>query len=358
MEIIFLDSDFEEIKVVDAFNSFIWTDRFWSCGDFDLVLAPTEENVSVLNETSYFKFNSSPKNMILETFNIDSDIENGPLLIVKGRSLESILDRRIAWYPTTLTGNFQTEIEILLNDNVISPTITDRIISNFVMETSTDPAITALTIDVQVEGEYIYDIISSLCESKGIGFRVYYDRDSAQFKFKLIAGVDRSYNQTTNPFVTFSSKLDNLLNASYVESNKLLKTVVLVAGEEGIGNVKTTTVVEGNITGPNTELNRREIYYEANVNRNTPGQELSEAEYVSALEGKGEEKLAKHIFVQAFDGEVDTNMYNYGDEFSMGDILQIVDDYGHSTASRVIEMIYSEDESGINIYPTFQTIDS
>jgi hypothetical protein len=50
-------------------------------------------------------------------------------------------------------------------------------------------------------------------------------------------------------------------------------------------------------------------------------------------------------------------MYNYGDEFSMGDILQIADDYGHETQSRVIEMIYSQDESAISIYPTFETVE-
>ncbi len=108
--------------------------------------------------------------------------------------------------------------------------------------------------------------------------------------------------------------------------------------------------------GAGTGFNRREMYIEASINRNTPGGELTDAEYIDQLEGKGAEELAKKPFLKAFDGEVDTTMYNYGDDFGMGDILQIADDYGHSTKSRVIEMIYSQNADGISMYPTFQTI--
>ena len=124
-----------------------------------------------------------------------------------------------------------------------------------------------------------------------------------------------------------------------------------------MGNIKTTSTIFAPGSAALTDLARRELYYEASVSRNTPDGELSEAEYLLALEGRGKEELAKYIFLKSFDGEIDTTMYNYGDEFFMGDILQIADDYGHEGKSRVIEMIYSQDQAAISIYPTFENVE-
>ncbi len=180
---------------------------------------------------------------------------------------------------------------------------------------------------------------------------------TGDWNFSLYAGVDRSYDQTTNAYVAFTSNLQNLLNADYIESSRSLKTACLVAGSAGVGNIKTTSTIYAPGASSLSGLARKELYFEASISRNTPDGELSEADYVLALEGRGKEELAKYIYLKSFDGEIDTTMYNYGDEFGMGDILQIADDYGHETDSRVIEMTYSQDEAGSSVYPTFETIE-
>lgn len=350
MEILFLDSDFEEIYVLDVFNSLIWTDRFWECGDIDIVTAPTNKVLSLLSTTKYFQIAESPHKMVFESTSIEPDVEDGDKLILQGRSLESLLDRRIVWNSMHLSGNLQTEVLRMLDDNIVTPTDSNRQMS-FGYITATDPNITGLTIDTQFGGETLYDAICEICQTAGIGFRVFWDEDNELFYFKLLAGVDYTYDQTTNPPVAFTADLDNLLNSTYVESSMFEKNVCRVAGEEGVGNVQTYVTV-----GSGIGLSRKETYLEANINRRTDDGELTDAEYEDALEGKGFEELAKKIFVSAFDGEVDPTMYNYGDEFTMGDILQIADEYGHETASRVVEMIYSQDEEGIKMYPTFETV--
>ena len=151
--------------------------------------------------------------------------------------------------------------------------------------------------------------------------------------------------------------MDNLLNADYIESSRPEKTACLVAGSSGVGSIKTTTAVHAYGKLFAADLVRRELYFEANISRNTPDGELSEAEYLLQLKGRGEEELAKWIYLKSFVGEIDPTMYNYGDEFNMGDILQIADNYGHETQSRVIEMIHFQDESAISIYPTFETVE-
>jgi hypothetical protein len=357
MEITLLDDTFEELYVLDVFESLIWTDRYWKCGDFEIVVAPTTDILVKLLNTTYLTLAESPHHMILEDSNIHSEVEDGNKLILTGRSLESILDRRVVWDIIAMSGNLQTEIERLLDDNAISPTDGLRTLSDLVFNTSTDTAITTLTIDTQFGGETLYKVLSQLCMADGIGFRILRDLVTNKFDFELYAGVDRSYDQSVNDFVAFTSALDNLLNADYIESSRPQKTVCLVAGSAGVGSIKTTTTVFAPNSSGLSDLARRELYFEASVSRNTPDGELSEADYLLQLEGRGKEELAKYIYLKSFEGEIDPTMYNYGDEFSMGDILQIADDYGHSTQSRVIEMIYSQDESAISMYPTFETVE-
>jgi hypothetical protein len=357
MEITLLDNTFKELYVLDVFKSLIWTDRYWKCGDFEIVVSPTTDILAKLLNTTYLALPESPHHMILEDSNIHSEVEDGNELILTGRSLESILDRRVVWDIIAMSGNLQTEIERLLDDNAISPTDGLRTFSNLVFNTSTDNAITSLTVDTQFKGETLYKVLSQLCMADGIGFRILRDLVTDKFDFELYAGVDRSYDQSENDFVAFTSALDNLLNSDYIESSRSQKTVCLVAGSEGIGNIRTTTTVFAPNSSALSDLARRELYFEASISRNTPDGELSEADYLLQLEGRGKEELAKWIYLKSFVGEIDPTMYNYGDEFSMGDILQIADDYGHKTQSRVIEMIYSQDESAISIYPTFETVE-
>lgn len=355
MEVTLLDANFKRLHILDSFKSFIWTDRFWTCGDFDISISPSPSVLSNLTDVVYLGLDLSDKKMILEDINISSDHEDGDLLILKGRSLESILDRRIVWESTSLSGDFQDEVERLMDENVINPTDSDRDLSvSFITNSVTD--ITDLTIDSQFYGERIYDVICELCETKGIGWRLLWDVDDSEFQFKLLAGVDRSYGQSDVQAVAFTADLDNLIGADYVETARFEKTVVLTAGEEGVGNTRQTVVVEapgGGLTG----LARKELYFEASVTKNPPSGELTDQEYLDQLAGMGEEELAKNVYVEAFDGEVDTTMYSYGDDFTLGDILQIADQYGHETESRVIEMIYSQDANGTKIYPTFSGVE-
>jgi hypothetical protein len=358
MEITLLDDNFEELYVLDVFKSLIWTDRYWKCGDFEIVVSPTMDILAKLLNTTYLALPESSRHMILEDSNIHSDVEDGNALILTGRSLESILDRRIVWRAIAMSGNFQSEVERLFDDNIIdAPYNPLRNITNLVFNTSTNPIITALTVDTQFNGETLYKVLSQLCIAEGIGFRILRNLVTNKFDFELYAGVDRSYDQSVNAFVAFTSALDNLLSADYIESSRPLKTACLVAGSPGVGNIRTTKTVYADGLMFAAGLVRRELYFEANVSRNTPDGELSEAEYLLQLKGRGEEELAKHIYLKSFIGEIDPTMYNYGDEFSMGDILQIADDYGHSTQSRVVEMIYFQDESTISMYPTFETVE-
>lgn len=351
MEIFVLNTNFKSVAIVDTFKSMIWTDRYDSYGDFEMYLTINSDILKHLKEDYYLWLKDSEHCMIIEDLVIDSDIEDGNHLIVTGRSLESILERRIIWGQKVLTGNLQDAIETLLNESIISPSITDRKIDNFIFEPSTDPRITELTVDAQFTGDDLYVVIKKLCQSNNLGFKIVLN-DNNQFVFSLYAGVDRSYNQNVNPYVVFSPDFENIINSNYFTSKANLKNVTLVAGE-GEGASRKTTIV-----GSGSGLNRRELFTDArDISSNVDGGTLTNEQYIAKLKARGIENLSGYTAKTAFEGEVEaTRLFKYGEDFFIGDIVQIANEYGHEGRAYISELIISQSEDGVSIYPTFQTI--
>lgn len=353
MDLTILNTNLDAVSVIDTYESFIWTDRYYMCGDFELYTAMRDGILDHIKQDYYIQTRESEHVMIIEKLLISSDVEEGNHITITGRSLESILDRRIIWGQKTLSGNLQNEIKTLLNECIISPSDSNRKISNFIFETSTDTAITSQTIDAQYTGDNLYDVIQKICEERNIGFKITLN-DNKQFVFKLYAGTDRSYDQTVVPYVVFSPSFENIINSSYVESKASLKNVTLIGGE-GEGSARKYTTV-----GSGSGLNRRELFTDArDISSDVGGGVvLTDAEYTEQLKQRGKEKLAENTDVTSFEGQVETTiMFKYGEDFFNGDVVQIANEYGHETKARILEIVTSENEEGTSVYPTFKTIE-
>lgn len=355
MDLTVLDLNLDAVAIVDIYESFIWTDRYQAYGDFELYTSMYTDILKFIRKNYYLQNRDSEHVMIIEKILINSDAENGNHITVTGRSLESILNRRIIWGQRSISGNLQNAIHTLLNECIISPSNADRKIDNFIFEESTDSAITNLTIDAQYTGDNLYDIINKICTEHGIGFKIVLN-DSKQFVFKLYAGTDRSYDQTNVPYVIFSPNFENIINSNYMESAFNLKTVTLVGGE-GEGSARRYISV-----GSGTGLNRREIFTDARdisseVIDGETTKQLTDAEYNAQLTQRGKETLAENVEVTTFEGQTETTiMFRYGEDFFNGDIVQIANEYGHETKARILEIVMSEDEQGTSVFPTFKTL--
>jgi hypothetical protein len=353
---------------------------------------------------SYASIKESKNLMFLEQFRITIDEESEAILVITGRSLETILMRRIVWGLKVINGNLQNAVKNLLEECIINPTNPDRRIENFVFIESTDPNITSLTLKAQYTGDNLYDVISGICKDKKIGFKIELN-DQNQFEFSLYSGVDRSYDQDENSYVVFSKKSENLLSSEYLESDAFMKNVTLIGGE-GEGTDRKYVDL-----GSGEGLERREIFTDARdissktgdfilltsrpsdwntdwmdyyINTGTeddPNYEpvsgdsaptwasgtyykydnevvLSDEEYNDLLLQRGRKTIDENKSIQAFNGSIDPfTMYIFGEDFFIGDIVEIEDGYGHHSKTRVTEIVRSIDETGFSTYPTFSLIE-
>lgn len=343
MDLIVLNKNLDAISVIDIYESFIWTDRYYAYGDFELYTTLRKDILDYLKKDHYIVNQDSEHVMIIEDLVIKTDLEDGAHLTVAGRSLESILNRRIIWGQQTIKGNLQAGIAQLLIDNIMDPTDPSRKIDNFIFEASDDPAITELTISAQYTGDNLYDVIGKICSEHEIGFKITLNNNK-QFVFKLYAGVDRSYEQTENPYVVFSPNFENLLNSNYAESKSSYKNVTLVGGQgEGAARIYVTV---GSASG----LDRRELFTNAS-DISTEGN----GDYNDQLTQRGNEQLEEYAEITSFEGEAETTfMFKYGVDFFNGDVVQVANEYGHESPARVVEVVRSEDENGYSVYPTFK----
>lgn len=92
-------------KITD-YISFIWTDRYNSCGDFELEVPFTEKNNEFYKADRIVTCNLSTNKMIIETIKISISAENGERMILTGRDYSSVLDRRVVAFTQIYDNNF------------------------------------------------------------------------------------------------------------------------------------------------------------------------------------------------------------------------------------------------------------
>lgn len=339
---IICDPEYRRIAEIDDYISFIWTQRYYTPGDFELC-APISK-LQFLEVGNYIFRKYDEYGGIIEKIEIRMTDEAQEMVVASGRTLESIVGRRVISTQQQITGKVTDGISDLIYDNITNPSRAARKISNFTF--SNDSANTD-EIDSQYLGQNLLEVISSLCETFHIGMKCKLNRDN-EFNFYLYDGADRSYDQNVNTHVVFSDEFDNLLNCDYVENIEEMATDVLVGGEgEGISRTMVWSTL-----GEQSGLNRFEKFLDAS-SAVSNDHIITQETYEKQLEGLGLAQVTE--YTTAFSGEVNFNSVNFGIDVEVGDIVTIENKrWGIYINTRILEVIESVGEDGrYEIIPTF-----
>jgi hypothetical protein len=200
-------------------------------------------------------------------------------------------------------------------------------------------------MNAQYTGKNLLDIITDVCKTYGVGFKV--RLLNGLFVFSIYDGLDRTYDQNDRLPVVFSDVYDNLLGFDYEECYKNQVTAVLVAGEGEGQSRKMAWATDG------TEgLLRREAFKEEkNISSNNGA--ISISEYIALLEESGKESITR--YTTAFTGQVYFDEIKYGTDVKLGDICVIQNKrWNISVNARLVEVVESVSETGAyTITPTF-----
>lgn len=340
------DTDLTPILAIDSYISAIWERDFQKCGKFELYLQATPETIGAFQKQRLLvRQDDMTQAMIIERIEATSSATDGDRLTISGRSVQSLLSRRIIWKQTTFSGNVERVLRKMVEQAMISPEISARAIDTFSLGT-------AAGVDGQVRaqftGDNLEDAVEKICKDQGIGYTV--DFTGGGFAFRVYEGIDRSFAQSSRPYVIFSGDFDNLASSDVVEDETGLKNVAQVAGEgEGIGRQK---VSFGSASG----ISRKEIFVNAAQTSSNSG-ELDAASYRAVLMQKGAEALAVNAAKRNLDSEiVPDGLYVFGKDYGLGDIVQVVDRWGNEYRRRVISVLENCDATGYKLIPTFSQV--
>lgn len=358
MEVYILDSLLRRVQVVDNFESLIWTERYRDIGDVEIVLKSNVQSRSSFVKGAQLAINNSYRVMTVETIEDGTDSEGKAILTVKGRSLEALLESRVAkdtmsdltteekWVITDTPGNV---VRTMFNDICVLGNLDPADIIPFITSGSLFPADTIIepstTITWEQELARLFDAMQNLCEIYDLGFRLVRNFDTSELYFDVYAGSDRTSNQTDFPPVVFSPDFGNLQNTKEFSSMQEYKNVAYVFSQYGF-----VVVYADGVDPAVSGLDRRVLLVnDSSVAADNP-------DITAALTEVGKNELAKTRGQLLFDGEVTQyGGYIYGVDYFLGDIVETRDAGGNIRPRRVTEQILVHDSEGERSYPTLSS---
>ena len=409
MELYILNNRYEQVGYIDQAESILWNKKYNDAGECEIYIPCDEYMLSLLKEDYYVYRYDDDMFCKIQTVEIENDVEKGDYIIATANDICKILSGRIIRWRYAYSGTVFNFIKTVLNDNVINPQVDGalhkvRQIPNFRFDSSNEYEFVNDTIQINAFTEDLLQLIIDTCKTYNYGFRISYDNGLV---FKLYKGIDRSV--LTERYVEFSPAYSNIISSKYKETNTNYKNVVYVGYKNDADEIELLSMYAGQNEGlpePQGE-NRREIYVDGtSVSKEITREELDNvlSDYTVVEEGLylyikddydnyitqngvkvvvgkytdvnkekievsnfaymllirilGENTLAEYTKTQEFTGEIDTiSGYVYKQDYNLGDIVKVKNEYGIEAEARIISILESEDDNdGHVVEPTFEYI--
>jgi hypothetical protein len=366
MEAYTLDRNFERQQVVDAFNSFIWTERFYGDGDCEIVVPATKANLEMLAEGTLIELNGSAEPMILEVQSVDDGIAT-----ITGISLLRWLNNRFIRASSAHVDRYWN-IEQLNPDQVLSkivyemcvntgpigiPNPTQYLIPNLETPTLFVAVASEPIVSVAVPYGPIYDALFEIATTYQLGMRITLDRDPGSYslRFSVYRGNDRTSQQSFNPVVQFSPQMESLTDVEELRSIAAYKTHAFSFAPSNPGGLATnpgSAVRAEAATGFDL---RAVMVFADDITTDKVGGDAGKMQ--TLLDERAARALAEQPYLVHVDGEiVPTSQFLYGRDYQLGDIIEIAGYSGAVQNARVTEYIRSHDETGEKAYPSVTMI--
>ena len=254
--------------IITDYISFQWKDGYNEPGSFTLALPASQETMDLLKEDRYLLIGESLHTMLIETVVFNNNLKSdGYIMQVSGRSIECILERRVAFPGQGLNTN------IYKGENGMAKAIYDLVDHFFIhpeeiaMESSDGqkyfyyperriPFITIpsennrysetymkrrfrASVNKTVSKDDLLKTISSLCKNEQLGFKIEVKRPyefsvALYWEFSLYTGSDKSYTRLNkeDPLLLFSPTLGNVESVATTRDNTNYRNAIFCGVEK------------------------------------------------------------------------------------------------------------------------------
>lgn len=327
------DKELNFLGVVDQFISLRWRRKYYEAGEFELVVAPYQNNINLLSKKDNIIIRQDYNEAaLIDTIEFNDD-GNNVQLKVSGNFLSYLTKRRIIrkiinFKGSIIEGQKQLlrEMTALTDDFEIEPTSID---SDYV--------------EFQCSYKNVYEYLCKLSKLSNVGFRIVPNIENKVYRFENFTGLNRSSQQSLNERYVFSTTHNNFEKSTYTDTLVDKCNYVLVGGA-GEGTSRTLVEVKDD---DYKGFDLFETFLDA---KNESNNNLSSTEYKNVLETRGKEKLSdetKSIEFTAISND-------YRTKWDLGDIVDVeIVDWNIKETLRITEVEETIENGTKSVYPTF-----
>jgi hypothetical protein len=359
MDFITLNDVYRPNKLIEKWESLIWTERFRNAGDFSLKTYLIADGMTDMPLGSCVSLMDTQEVCMVETHEIEKDGKGDDMLTVSGRSIETFFENRITIVSGTpiknATSGDTNATEV--NDQVAAYAATrvlynartnqldaNEVIPNFNETISDDASSVGDNADRQIARADSYSELMKLLEEENTGIRN--QRPLAASTSTLVTNVYKYWSGVSVlPQMCLDVQSGHFTGpVRYTWSIKDMKTAVYVASQ-----FQFIKVFASGQSG-NTGLDHRVALIDAtDITKNT-------TKVPGMLKARGKSYLNQHKKTFSFDGKVSPDIpYIYNKDYGLGDRFKIKGDYGAEDTVQVVEYIRSQDKNGEVGYPNYVT---
>ncbi|MBQ7983377.1 MAG: siphovirus ReqiPepy6 Gp37-like family protein [Clostridia bacterium] len=376
-ELYFLDRDLAVTAgPADDFISLVWSERYFSCGEFTLVMPMTQQRFAAALTSAFLEVRGRHGLGRIEKV----VYTGGGTMTVSGRMAESLLADRIVPRGTTVSGALCAAAEALVDVNA-GTAAGERAIAHLTVETAAtmyDGDGNVITVEDHLGGQQLDEWLYETLSAHGASFRIVPDYDAGTLVFQIYRGLDRTQAQSENGYAVFSASFASAGEFDFLSDSTDYRNFAYIAGEgEGEERVMLTLDLRTDADEP-----LRELYVDARDLRSSDGETTMSAEaYRNLLLSRGRQRLASHEAVVRVGGsaavsvaEADSGFPTWGEavppvgarigsamtadvHYALGDLCDISSDaMGMVWSERVTEIDYVYEGDSIRVEPHFGTV--
>lgn len=362
MEIIVLNNKFDVIAEIDTFSSLIWCERLFNIGALDLEIEASEKNLDIF-QIGYFIYRKDTNDICrINSRELQTKEDEDDTLIIGAEDLKSITDQVTIQGELDITEERNVEEWIRNAMQIFTSNDSDVLpktlypgfeIENFILKD--EKGFEDVTFLLADKDKKLKEHIIYLCNLFNIGWKITFENE--KLCLDLYKGEDRTVYQNVNNRIMFSTLYENLQSSKFLETTDKMANVSVVLHNNAsiVGDNGIVFAYDSNEEPKG--LDRFDLIVDGSkieLKENPSADDI--ITYREKLRALGLTKLKEHQMTQQFESVVSLNQYIYRQDYNIGDIVTVENEYGISINARIIEVVETWDETGYSIEPIFEYV--
>lgn len=351
------DRDMTLLGVAEKITSLMWTRRYWSVGEFKLLLPFTPKYGEIFKKNNIVikqgENSAAAEAAEILYINIRKDKTGAEEIEVQGKFISRWLDKRILLNQIITTDTTPNIIKKIVTETITNPKNPDRKIHG--VELGEDTGIERGRIEYSSE-PYTNALlaIETAAKASKLGFRMKTNIREKKHYFEVYDGRDLTADQKENRPCIFSQEFDNVGEQEYTNSVENLKSTAYVGGEEKEGTARKVVEVGETAAG----LERQEVFINATdiTQTYTEGETehtMTDEQYIEMLKQRGAQELENYAETLNFSSNIDTfGNLKYRQDYDIGDRVTCINkNWKIKIKVRITEVteVYQQGEENLEI---------